>query len=452
MSRSVTIAPAPHGLTGEMRVPGDKSISHRAVMFAALARGESRIRGCALGQDNLATVRAFQLLGVDVARRGTEHDATLVVNSRGWHALTPPDPAGVTIDCGNSGTTLRLLAGILAGCPFSTRLDGDASLRRRPMGRVMTPLRRMGARIESEAASDCAPLYIHGGPTESNPRLTGLTYASPVASAQVKSAVLLAGLYAAGRTTVTEPVRSRDHTERLLPAFGVTPRVDGTSVTVEGGARLHAADLDVPGDLSSAAFFLAAALLLPDSELVIRGVGLNPTRTGIVDIMRAMGGNVETRNRTHVGGEPVGDLLVRSSRLHGVEIDGEMVVRAIDELPIAAVVMACAHGTSVIRGAQELRVKESDRIAGLAGALATLGADLDERPDGLVIRGPARLSGGTVHSRSDHRLAMALGVAALLSQRSVQIEEPECVAVSFPGFFRLLHDLTGAEVTGLEPR
>lgn len=451
MSQSVTIGPAPHGLTGEMRVPGDKSISHRAVMFAALAQGESRIRGCALGQDNLATVRAFESLGVDVVRSGTEHDATLVVHSRGWHSLTPSDPACVTIDCGNSGTTLRLLAGILAGCPFPSRLDGDASLRRRPMGRVMTPLRRMGARIDSEATPDCAPLYIRGT-AESHPRLTGIAYTSPVASAQVKSAVLLAGLYATGRTTVTEPVRSRDHTERLLPAFGVTPRVEGCSVTVDGGARLHAADLDVPGDLSSAAFFLAAALLLPDSELLLRGVGLNPTRTGIVDIFRAMGGHVEIRNRTNVGGEPVGDLLVRSSRLYGVEIDDELVVRAIDELPIAAVVMALAHGTSVIRGAEELRVKESDRIAGVAGALAALGVDLDERPDGLVIRGPARVTGGTVHSRSDHRLAMALSVAGLLSQREVQVQEPACVAVSFPGFFRLLHDLTGAAVTDMEPR
>lgn len=434
-----------------MRVPGDKSISHRAVMFAALAQGESRIRGCALGQDNLATVRAFESLGVDVVRSGTEHGATLVVHSRGWHSLTPSDPACVTIDCGNSGTTLRLLAGILAGCPFPSRLDGDASLRRRPMGRVMTPLRRMGARIDSEAAPDCAPLYIRGA-AEAHPRLTGIAYTSPVASAQVKSAVLLAGLYATGRTTVTEPVRSRDHTERLLPAFGVTPRVEGCSVTVDGGARLHAADLDVPGDLSSAAFFMAATLLLPDSELLLRGVGLNPTRTGIVDIFQAMGGDVEIRNRTNVGGEPVGDLLVRSSRLYGVEIDGELVVRAIDELPIAAVVMALAHGTSVIRGAEELRVKESDRIAGVAGALAALGVDLDERPDGLVIRGPARVTGGTVHSRSDHRLAMALSVAGLLSQREVQVQEPACVAVSFPGFFRLLHDLTGATVTGMEPR
>ena len=451
MSQFVTIGPAPHGLTGEMRVPGDKSISHRAVMFAALAEGESRIRGCALGQDNLATVRAFESLGVDVMRSGTEHGATLVVHSRGWHSLTPSDPACVTIDCGNSGTTLRLLAGILAGCPFPSRLDGDASLRRRPMGRVMTPLRRMGARIDSEAAPDCAPLYIRGT-AESHPRLIGIAYTSPVASAQVKSAVLLAGLYATGRTTVTEPVRSRNHTERLLPAFGVTPRVKGCSVTVDGGARLHAADLDVPSDLSSAAFFLAAALLLPDSELLLRGVGLNPTRTGIVDIFRAMGGDVEIRNRTNVGGEPVGDLLVRSSRLYGVEIDDELVVRAIDELPIAAVVMALAHGTSVIRGAEELRVKESDRIAGVAAALAALGVDLDERPDGLVIRGPARVTGGTVHSRSDHRLAMALSVAGLLSQRGVQVQEPACVAVSFPGFFRLLHDLTGAAVTGMEPR
>ena len=451
MSQSVTIWPAPHGLTGEMRVPGDKSISHRAVMFAALAQGESRIRGCALGQDNLATVRAFESLGVDVVRSGMEHGATLVVHSRGWHSLTPSDPACVTIDCGNSGTTLRLLAGILAGCPFPSRLDGDASLRRRPMSRIMTPLRRMGARIDGEATPDCAPLYIRGT-AESYPRLTGIAYTSPVASAQVKSAVLLAGLYATGRTTVTEPVRSRDHTERLLPAFGVTPRVEGCSVTVDGGAQLHAADLDVPGDLSSAAFFLAAALLLPDSELLLRGVGLNPTRTGIVDIFRAMGGHVEIRNRTNVGGEPVGDLLVRSSRLYGVEINDELVVRAIDELPIAAVVMALAHGTSVIRGAEELRVKESDRITGVAGALAALGVDLDERPDGLVIRGPARVTGGTVHSRSDHRLAMALSVAGLLSQRGVQVQEPACVAVSFPGFFRLLHDLTGATVTGMEPR
>lgn len=451
MSQSVTIGPAPHGLTGEMRVPGDKSISHRAVMFAALARGESWIRGCALGQDNLATVRAFESLGVEVVRSGTEHDATLVVHSRGWHSLRPADPAGTTIDCGNSGTTLRLLAGILAGCPFPSRLDGDASLRRRPMGRVMTPLRRMGACIDSEAAPDCAPLCIRGT-AESHPPLTGIAYTSPVASAQVKSAVLLAGLYATECTTVTEPVRSRDHTERLLPAFGVTPRVEGCSVTVDGGARLHAADLDVPGDLSSAAFFLAAALLLPDSELLIRGVGLNPTRTGIVDIFRAMGGHVEIRNRTNVGGEPVGDLLVRSSRLHGVGIDGELAVRAIDELPIAAVVMALAHGTSVIRGAEELRVKESDRIAGVAGALAALGVDLDERPDGLVIRGPARVTGGTVHSRSDHRLAMALSVAGLLSQGGIRVQEPACVAVSFPGFFRLLHDLTGAAVTGMEPR
>ena len=251
---------------------------------------------------------------------------------------------------------------------------------------------------------------------------------------------------------MTEPVRSRDHTERLLPAFGVTPRVEGCSVTVDGGARLHAADLDVPGDLSSAAFFMAATLLLPDSELLLRGVGLNPTRTGIVDIFRAMGGHVEIRNRTNVGGEPVGDLLVRSSRLYGVEIDDELVVRAIDELPIAAVVMALAHGTSVIRGAEELRVKESDRIAGVAGALAALGVNLDERPDGLVIRGPARVTGGTVHSRSDHRLAMALSVIGLLSRRGVQVQEPACVAVSFPGFFRLLHDLTGAAVTGMEPR
>ncbi len=438
MTPVITIPPAPHGIQGEIRLPGDKSISHRAVLFAALAAGESCIRGCALGEDNLRTIRAVRLLGVDTAQQ----DTTVIVRSRGWDAFHPPGDTDVTIDCGNSGTTLRLLSGILAGCSFASCLDGDASLRRRPMGRVIEPLRLMGAMIESESGQRCAPLRItgHKGP------LTGITYASPVASAQVKSAVLLAGLRATGRTTVIEPARSRDHTERLLPAFGGRLAVQGRTVSVEGGVPLHAQDVDVPGDLSSAAFFIAAALLLPHSELRIRHIGLNPTRTGIVDIFRAMGAQIEIHNAREVCGEPVGDLVIRSSPLRGIEVDGALIVRAIDELPLLAVAMAFAQGRSVIRGAEELRVKESDRIRALAVALAALGVTVEELPDGLVIAGQGRVRGGTVHSQGDHRVAMALSVAGLGSDEGVSVREPECIAISFPGYYRLVQEVTGVRL------
>lgn len=438
MTPSVTIPPAPHGIRGEIRLPGDKSISHRAVLFAALATGESCIRGCSLGEDNLRTIQAVQLLGVDIVR----HDTTVIVRSRGWDAFHPPSDADATIDCGNSGTTMRLLSGILAGCSFASRLDGDASLRRRPMGRVIEPLRLMGATIQSEGEQHCAPLRITG----QSGRLTGITYTSSVASAQVKSAILLAGLHASGRTTVREPERSRDHTERLLPAFGGQLAVQGRTVSVDGGIPLHAQDVDVPGDLSSAAFFIAVALLLPHSELRIRQIGLNPTRTGIVDIFRAMGAQIETHNAHDVCGEPVGDLVVRSSSLRGIEIDGELIVRAIDELPMLAVAMAFAHGTSVIRGAAELRVKESDRIHALAVALAALGVTVEELPDGLVIAGQGRVRGGTVHSQGDHRVAMALSVAGLGSDEGVVVQEPECIAISFPGYYRLVQEVTGVRL------
>ena len=447
MTPAITIPPAPHGIQGDIRLPGDKSISHRAVLFAALATGESCIRGCSLGEDNLRTLRAVQLLGVDIA----QEDTTVIVRSRGRDAFQPPSEADVTIDCGNSGTTMRLLSGILAGCSFASRLDGDASLRRRPMRRVIEPLRLMGATIESEGGQDCAPLRIT--PPFSPPLrggkgggLTGIAYTSPVASAQVKSALLLAGLHASGRTTVREPERSRDHTERLLPAFGGQLAVQGRTVSVAGGTPLHAQDVDVPGDLSSAAFFIAAALLLPHSELCIRQIGLNPTRTGIVDIFRAMGARIETHNARNVCGEPVGDLVVRSSSLRGIEVDGELIVRAIDELPMLAVMMAFAHGTSVIRGAAELRVKESDRIRALAVALTALGVTVEELPDGLVITGQSRVRGGTVHSQGDHRIAMALSVAGLGSDEGVVVREPECIAISFPGYYRLVQEVTGVRL------
>ncbi|HKA55792.1 MAG TPA: 3-phosphoshikimate 1-carboxyvinyltransferase [Candidatus Binatia bacterium] len=431
MSDTLVISPASSGVRGEITMPGDKSISHRAVMFAAIARGESRIRNYSGGGDNRSTIRAFQTLGVEIEQAG----AAVLVKGRGWAGLHTPSE---TIDCGNSGTTMRLLSGLLAGRPFPSRLDGDASLRSRPMGRVIAPLREMGADIVSEGGENRAPLRINGR------SLHGIDYRSPVASAQVKSALLLAGLQGRGTTRVWEPVRSRDHTERLLPAFGGRLRVNGTEVTLAGGQELRACDVEVPGDLSSAAFFLGAALVVPGSELCVRGVGLNPTRTGVCDIFRAMGGSITVLNPREVCGEPVGDLLVRSGTLQGVAIDGELIVRAIDEVPVVAVVATFARGTTVIRGAQELRVKESDRLRALATTLLALGARVDELPDGLVIAGGAGLRGGRVQSFGDHRVAMALTVAGLAATGTIVLEGTECVDISFPGFYGLVRDLTGA--------
>lgn len=436
MSDTVMIRPASAGLRGDVRFPGDKSISHRAVMFAAVARGTSRIRHCSDGGDNRSTIRAFQALGVDIRREGDE----VTVAGRGWDGLHAPARA---IDCGNSGTTMRLLAGLLAARPFTSRLDGDTSLRRRPMGRVMAPLREMGAAIYSEGGDDRAPLRVDGR------RLHGITYQSPVASAQVKSALILAGLQAQGYTQVWEPVRSRDHTERLLPAFGGRLSVHDTSVAVEGGQDLHACDVEVPGDLSSAAFFIGAALVVPGSELYVRDVGLNPTRTGVLDIFRAMGGAVTTLRMREVCGEPVGDVAVRASALQGIEITGEWVVRAIDELPVVAVVAAFARGTTTIRGAQELRVKESDRLHALATSLRAFGVEVAELPDGLIIEGGGGVRGGQGQSFGDHRIAMALSVAGLAGTGEMVLKGVDSVAISFPGFYDLVRELTGPTVTHL---
>ncbi len=430
MSDTLVINPASSGVCGEITLPGDKSISHRAVMFAAIARGQSHIHNFSGGGDNRSTIRAFQTLGVEITQTGTE----VLVTGRGWDGLHAPDD---TIDCGNSGTTMRLLSGLLAGRPFVSRLDGDASLRGRPMGRVMTPLRAMGADIVSEGGEENhAPLRINGR------SLQGIFYQSPVASAQVKSAILLAGLQGRGVTCVQEPVRSRDHTERMLPAFGGSLQVNGTEVTLAGGQELHACDVDVPGDLSSAAFFIGAALVVPGSELYVRGIGLNPTRTGVIEIFQAMGGSITMVNRHEACGEPVGDLLVRPSPLRGIAIDGELIVRAIDEVPIIAVVATFARGTTIIRGAQELRVKESDRLHALATTLLALGARVSELPDGLVIEGGAGVHGGRVQSFGDHRIAMALTVAGLAATDKIVLEGIECVDISFPGFYGLVRDLT----------
>jgi 3-phosphoshikimate 1-carboxyvinyltransferase len=429
MSDTLVIHPASSGVRGEITLPGDKSISHRAVIFAAIARGESRIHNFSGGGDNRSTIHAFQTLGVEITQTGT----AVLVKGRGWDGLHAPSE---TLDCGNSGTTMRLLSGLLAGRPFASRLDGDASLRSRPMGRVITPLREMGADIVSEGGENRAPLRINGQ------SLHGISYQSPVASAQVKSAILLAGLQGRGVTRVWEPVRSRDHTERMLPAFGGRLQVRGTAVTIAGGQELHACDVEVPGDLSSAAFFIGAALVVPGSELYVRGVGLNPTRTGVLDVFLAMGGAMTTLNLHEVCGEPVGDLLVRPSTLQGIEIDGELIVRAIDEVPVIAVVAAFAHGTTVIRGAQELRVKESDRLRALATTLLALGARVSELPDGLAIEGEIGLRGGRVQSFDDHRIAMALTVAGLAATDKIVLEGTGCVDISFPGFYRLVRDLT----------
>lgn len=426
---TIQIRPTSNGVRGTLTLPGDKSISHRAVMFASIAQGKSRIVNCSGGGDNRSTIAAFRALGVEIDQNGTD----ILIKGKGWHGL---HAAAGTIDCGNSGTTMRLLSGLLAARPFDSRLDGDESLRSRPMKRVMAPLTEMGADIISEGGENRAPLRIHGKPLHS------LAYRSPVASAQVKSAILLAGLQAQGKTTVWEPERSRDHTERMLPAFGVPIDVSGTEVSVAGGQELRACDVEVPGDFSSAAFFLTAASIVPGSELRVRDVGLNPTRVGALDVLRMMGANIQVENLHEMCGEPVGDLLVRASSLCGIELSGELVVRAIDEIPTLAVAAVFAQGTTTIRDAQELRVKESDRLTALATTLNTLGAKVTELPDGLLIAGGHGLHGGRVSSFGDHRIAMALTIAGLAGTGAIVLEEGASVAISFPSFYSLVRDLT----------
>jgi 3-phosphoshikimate 1-carboxyvinyltransferase len=409
---------------GTLRVPGDKSISHRAAMLAAIADGESRVRGFLEAADCLATLHAFEAMGVTVMRNGdTLHIAG--VGRDGLHA--PPDP----LDLGNSGTSMRLLAGLLAGQGFDSTLTGDASLCRRPMARVIEPLRRMGAEIAGEAG-DTAPLRIRGGR-----ELHGIRYRPPVASAQVKSWLLLAGLYADGETVVEEPAVSRDHTERMLAAFGVDVTRRGNAVGLSGGQRLRGGDVDMPGDLSSAAFFLAAAAMTPGAELTLTGVGVNPTRDGALTILRAMGAEIELADERRQGGEPVADLHVIGGGLRGVEIGPELVPLAIDEFPAIFVAAACAEGDTVLRGAEELRVKESDRIAAMASGLEALGVPVEVYPDGLRIRGGGEdfaFAGGEVDSHGDHRVAMAFAMAGFRAGGPIVVRDVANVDTSFPGF------------------
>lgn len=412
---------------GTLRAPGDKSISHRAALLGAIASGTTQVEGFLRAGDCLSTLRCLRHLGASIEEAPPDR---LVIRGRD---LREPEEI---LDVGNSGTTIRLLAGVLAGHPFHSVLTGDASIRRRPMDRVAEPLRRMGARISGRDGGRLAPLSIDGG------GLRGISYATPVPSAQVKSAILLAGLFAEGETAVREPQLSRDHTERMLGAFGVPVARDGLTVRLRGPAALRGAALRVPGDLSSAAYFLVAAALVPGSWVRVEDVGLNPTRTGVLDILRLMGAAVEVDGLRDEAGEPAGTVTVRASRLHGAVIGGDLVPRAIDELPVVAVAACLAEGETVIRDAAELRVKESDRIAALARELGRLGAAVEARPDGLAIRGGPRLRGGRAASGGDHRIAMALAVAGLCADGPVVIDDPACIRTSFPEFEAILRRVT----------
>ena len=412
-------------LRGRVRVPGDKSISHRAALIGALARGDTVIHDFLRADDCLHTVSCLRALGVGIEDEGSR----LIVRGMGPRWRAPMTP----LDAGNSGTTMRLLAGILAGQPFQTELTGDASLRTRPMDRIVEPLSQMGARIVASGDGRFPPLRISGG------SLRGITYTLPVASAQVKSAVLLAGLLAEGPTTVVEPTPTRDHTERMLAAFGAPIRRDGDRVSVTAAA-LRGHEVRVCGDISSAAFLLAAAAGIPGSELTIEHVGLNPTRTGFLDVLRALGAEVDVRQTGEDTGEPVGAVTVRGRRLRGVRIGGSLIPRVIDELPVLCVIATAAEGETVISDAAELRVKESDRIAVIARGLRALGGEVEERPDGLTVYS-SRLHGGRVASAGDHRIAMAFAVAGLLAGGPVTVEGAESIAVSFPEFTRVLRDV-----------
>ena len=406
-------------VSGQIEVPGDKSISHRALLLGAVAEGDTEIRGLLRGDDCLATLRALRQLGVVI----DDTPAHIRVRGVGLSGLKAPSQA---LDLGNSGTAIRLFCGLLAGQPFNAELTGDKSLRQRPMERVAKPLRSMGADIATREG--CAPITIRGGAN-----LSGIDYTLPVASAQIKSAVLLAGLQAKGRTTVRSPAVSRDHTERMLAAMGVSMEFGPDRVSLEGPAALHGIALAIPGDFSSAAFFIVAACLAADEGFLIRGVGINPTRTGLLTVLEQMGARIELQNiRTH-GAEPVADIHVVRSRLRGVDVDPKLVPLLIDELPILFVAAAAAQGTTRISGAEELRHKESDRLAVMAAGLRTVGVTLHEQRDGLMITGGA-VAGGVIDSHGDHRVAMSFAVAALVGERTITISGTELVATSFPGF------------------
>lgn len=416
------------GLKGEVSVPGDKSISHRSVMFGSIARGTTEIHHYLQGADCLSTIACFEKMGIEIENRGD----TVLVHGRGLHGLQRPEQI---LDCGNSGTTTRLISGILAAQDFDVTLTGDASIQKRPMKRIMEPLSMMGADIQSVNDNGCAPLHITGKP------LHGIHYHSKVASAQVKSAILLAGLYADGETKVTEPYVSRNHTELMLGHFGASVHTEDTTAVIQPATQLYGNRIDVPGDISSAAFFLAAGLMVPNSEILIRNVGINPTRDGILRVCRNMGADLTLLNQNSSSGEPTADLLVRSSNLHGTVIEGAIIPTLIDELPMIAAMACFAEGTTVIRDAAELKVKESNRIEVMVRNLTAMGADAEETEDGMIIRGGAPLHGAVIDSKLDHRIAMTFAVTRLCADGETTIQGAECVNISYPGFYEDLKRL-----------
>ncbi len=412
-------------VNGRLKVPGDKSISHRSIMLGSLAEGVTEVSGFLEGEDSLATLKAFRAMGV---RTEGPEKGRVTIHGVGLHGLKKP---AAPLDCGNSGTSMRLLSGLMAGQAFDSVLIGDSSLTRRPMKRVTSPLAQMSARIDA-TEKGTSPLHIHGGSS-----LTAINYVMPMASAQVKSCLMLAGLYANGTTCVTEPGVTRDHTERMLQSFGYAVETRGSTVCVSGGGVLRAAPITVPADISSAAFFLVAASIAPGSDLVLEQVGVNPTRTGVIDILRLMGADIRLENERMEGGEPVADLHVRSAPLHGIDIPLDLVPLAIDEFPVLFIAAVAARGRTVLRGAEELRVKESDRIQVMADGLACLGVSAQPTHDGMIIEGGQAIGGGQINSHGDHRIAMAFAVAALRAGGAVVIDDCANVATSFPDFVGL---------------
>lgn len=415
-------------LTGELSIPGDKSISHRGVMFGALSHGLTEILNFLQGADCLSTISCFQKMGVKIENTGN----SVLIHGNGLHGLRAPD---TVLDAGNSGTTTRLISGILAGQNFTCELTGDASIQKRPMGRILKPLKLMGAEISSQNGNDCAPLTISGR------ALHGIHYQSPVASAQVKSCILLAGLYADDKTSVTEPYLSRNHTELMLSHFGADIASEGTTASILPDPPLHGCRISVPGDISSAAYFIAAALIIPGSEVLIKNVGINPTRDGILRVCHEMGADIELLNKRSEGGEPAADLLVRSSKLKGVTIEGEIIPSLIDEIPVLAVLAAFAEGTTVIRNAEELKVKESNRLDVMVRELSKMGASVTGTDDGLIIEGGRPLHGALINSHLDHRIAMSFTVAGMAADGTTTIQDAHCVDISYPGFYRDMKSL-----------
>ena len=434
---SIRVLTRPSMLGGELTVPGDKSISHRSLILNAMAHGKALVTGLSSGEDVMSTMDCLRRMGVEIKQEGNPGEYT--VAGRGPVLEEPSD----ILDAGNSGTSMRLLSGLLAAQPFLSVLTGDASLRSRPMRRIVEPLQQMGAQVMGRQNGSLAPLAIQGG------SLTGIEYDLPVASAQVKSCIMLAGLSASGDTVIHQPALSRDHTERMVTAMGAAVEEDGLYLSVKPGA-LHAVDIAVPGDISSAAFWIVAGLCHPNSRVLVRGVGLNPSRTGIIDALQAMGAgeNLQLLNERTEGGEPVADLLVTPGELHGTEIGGDMIPRVLDEVPILAVAACFASGETVIRDAAELRVKESDRIATTVAELSRLGAGIEAREDGMVITGTGRLSGAACQSHSDHRLAMAMAVCGLLADGEVEVHGAADASVSYPSFWEDLELLAPGQVKG----